>query len=173
MRVDLDGVFYCSCAVSAQMVQRRRGVIINIASVFGTVPARLQCAYTAAKAGVVNFTRSHALEAELANEDVLSAGDYAVRFCVRGPNGSAWERALTFRVPPVGPMKMAPWRFRYSMKKSCFADQQGRTVYFRSLTKARHLRKLRGNSIFPVQTHCLGSTSTSRFGRFPPRSKPG
>lgn len=62
LRVDLDGVFYCSRVVSASMVQRRRGAIINIASVFGIVPARLQCAYVAAKAGVVNFTRSHALE---------------------------------------------------------------------------------------------------------------
>ncbi len=62
IRVDLDGVFYCSRAVSAGMVKRRKGVIINIGSVFGVVPARLQCAFTAAKAGVLNFTRSHALE---------------------------------------------------------------------------------------------------------------
>jgi 3-oxoacyl-[acyl-carrier protein] reductase len=44
IRVDLDGVFYCSRAVSLGMI------------------ARMQCAYTAAKAGVANFTRSHALE---------------------------------------------------------------------------------------------------------------
>ncbi len=62
IRVDLDGVFYCSRAVSAGMVKRRRGTIVNIASVFGVVPARLQCAFAAAKAGVINFTRSHALE---------------------------------------------------------------------------------------------------------------
>jgi len=62
IRVDLDGVFFCSRAVSARMVDRRKGSIINITSVFGIVPARLQCAYTAAKAGVANFTRSHALE---------------------------------------------------------------------------------------------------------------
>jgi NAD(P)-dependent dehydrogenase (short-subunit alcohol dehydrogenase family) len=69
IRVDLDGVFYCSRAVSARMVKRRKGTIINIGSVFGVVPARLQCAYTAAKAGVLNFTRSHALE----------VGQYGVR----------------------------------------------------------------------------------------------
>jgi NAD(P)-dependent dehydrogenase (short-subunit alcohol dehydrogenase family) len=62
IRVDLDGVFYCSRAVAKRMVERRRGAIINISSVFGIVPARLQCAFTAAKAGVVNFTRSQALE---------------------------------------------------------------------------------------------------------------
>jgi 3-oxoacyl-[acyl-carrier protein] reductase len=62
IRVDLDGVFYCSRAVSARMIPRRTGSIINITSVFGVVPARMQCAFAAAKAGVVNFTRSHALE---------------------------------------------------------------------------------------------------------------
>jgi 3-oxoacyl-[acyl-carrier protein] reductase len=62
IRVDLNGVFYCSRAVSAHMVSRRKGSIINITSVLGIVPARLQCAFTAAKAGVINFTRSHALE---------------------------------------------------------------------------------------------------------------
>jgi NAD(P)-dependent dehydrogenase (short-subunit alcohol dehydrogenase family) len=60
--VDLDGVFFCSRAVSSRMVGRRKGTIINITSVLGLVPARLQCAFTAAKAGVANFTRSHALE---------------------------------------------------------------------------------------------------------------
>ena len=61
-RVDLDGVFYCSRAVSAGMVKRRRGVIINIGSIAGIVPLRLQAAYDSAKAGVHNFTRCHALE---------------------------------------------------------------------------------------------------------------
>jgi NAD(P)-dependent dehydrogenase (short-subunit alcohol dehydrogenase family) len=62
VRVDLDGVFYVSRAVSAAMVKRRKGVIINISSVMGIIPIRLQCAYAAAKAGMQNFTRSQALE---------------------------------------------------------------------------------------------------------------
>jgi 3-oxoacyl-[acyl-carrier protein] reductase len=61
-RIDLDGVFYCSRAVSSGMVKRRAGVIVTISSVFGIVPVRVQCAYTAAKAAVINFTRSIALE---------------------------------------------------------------------------------------------------------------
>jgi NAD(P)-dependent dehydrogenase (short-subunit alcohol dehydrogenase family) len=62
IKVDLNGVFYCSRAVGARMVKRRRGAIVNISSVLGVVPARLQCAFTAAKAGVINLTRSQALE---------------------------------------------------------------------------------------------------------------
>jgi NAD(P)-dependent dehydrogenase (short-subunit alcohol dehydrogenase family) len=62
LRVDLDGVFYCSRAVSAGFVERGKGVIINIGSVVGIIPLRLQCAYGASKAAVLNLTRCHALE---------------------------------------------------------------------------------------------------------------
>ena len=62
IRVDLDGTFYCSRAVSALMVKRKRGAIVNIGSVLGLVPIRLQSAFAAAKAGVLHFTRSQALE---------------------------------------------------------------------------------------------------------------
>jgi 3-oxoacyl-[acyl-carrier protein] reductase len=62
IRIDLDGVFYCSRAVSAGMVGRGTGAIVTVSSVFGIVPARMQCAYTAAKAAIINFTRSIALE---------------------------------------------------------------------------------------------------------------
>jgi len=62
MAVDLRGVFLVSRAVCAVMVAQKSGRIVNIASVLGLVPARLQCAYTAAKAGVVNLTRTMAIE---------------------------------------------------------------------------------------------------------------
>jgi NAD(P)-dependent dehydrogenase (short-subunit alcohol dehydrogenase family) len=81
IRVDLDGVFYCSRVVSASMIKRRKGVIINIGSAFGVVPARLQCAYTAAKAGVLNFTKSHALE----------VGQYGVRVNAIAPGSILTE----------------------------------------------------------------------------------
>jgi 3-oxoacyl-[acyl-carrier protein] reductase len=62
MSVDLDGVFHVSKAAVPALLRRGGGRIVNIASVFGLVPARLQCAYVAAKAGVVNLTRAMALE---------------------------------------------------------------------------------------------------------------
>jgi NAD(P)-dependent dehydrogenase (short-subunit alcohol dehydrogenase family) len=62
MNVDLRGLFLVSRAVSRQMVAQRSGRIINISSVLGLVPARLQSPFVAAKAGVVNLTRSMALE---------------------------------------------------------------------------------------------------------------
>ncbi len=69
LRVDLTGVFLVSRAVAAPMIRQKSGRIINISSVVGLVPLRLQSAYVAAKAGVANLTRSMALE--LAKHNIL------------------------------------------------------------------------------------------------------
>src|SRR4051812_18868011 len=58
LEVDLTGVFVTSRAVVPAMLQNSGGRIINISSIAGLVPLRLQSAYVAAKAGVVNLTRS-------------------------------------------------------------------------------------------------------------------
>jgi 3-oxoacyl-[acyl-carrier protein] reductase len=62
LRIDLTGVFRVSRAAIPHMKAKGAGRIINIASVLGLVPMRLQSSYVAAKAGVVNLTRSMALE---------------------------------------------------------------------------------------------------------------
>src|SRR5262249_48756460 len=62
LAVDLTGVYEVSRAAARVMRARGAGRIINIASIAGLVPLRLQCAYVAAKAGVVNLTRAMALE---------------------------------------------------------------------------------------------------------------
>jgi NAD(P)-dependent dehydrogenase (short-subunit alcohol dehydrogenase family) len=61
LAVDLTGVYEVSRAF-VPLLRRQRGRIINIASIVGLVPLRLQCAYVAAKAGVVNLTKAMALE---------------------------------------------------------------------------------------------------------------
>lgn len=60
--VDLTGVYEMSRAAAAVMRGQKRGRIVNIASIAGLVPLRLQCAFVAAKAGVVNLTKAMALE---------------------------------------------------------------------------------------------------------------
>jgi NAD(P)-dependent dehydrogenase (short-subunit alcohol dehydrogenase family) len=45
-----------------KMAERGRGKIINIGSVAGVAPLRLQCAFVAAKAGVHELTRAMAIE---------------------------------------------------------------------------------------------------------------
>jgi len=63
INVDLKGVFLCSKAAAQQMIKQGwGGKIINISSIAGVMPLQRQCAFVAAKAGVINFTRAVALE---------------------------------------------------------------------------------------------------------------
>lgn len=62
IKTDLTGCYQVTHAAAPALFARGGGRIVNIASVFGLVPARLQCAFVAAKAGVVNLTKAMALE---------------------------------------------------------------------------------------------------------------
>lgn len=71
--IDLNGVYFCSKPAIKQMIkQGQGGSIINIGSIVGLTPLRLQCAFTAAKAGVFNLTKAMALE--LAPENIRVNG---------------------------------------------------------------------------------------------------
>jgi len=69
LRVDLTGTYLVSKAAAAVMIGQQAGRIVNISSVMGVVPARLQCAFTTAKAGVIHLTKTMALE--LAEHGIL------------------------------------------------------------------------------------------------------
>lgn len=58
---NLSGAFYCSRAVSRHMAEQGKGSIINMSSGFGLRGQRENYMYCAAKAGVMNFTRSLAV----------------------------------------------------------------------------------------------------------------
>lgn len=61
--VNLKGVFYFTKAVLPKMMERRKGKIINIASIAGSVVGFPNLAhYSASKAGIVGFIRALALE---------------------------------------------------------------------------------------------------------------
>ncbi|MBN2309962.1 MAG: SDR family oxidoreductase [Candidatus Hydrogenedentes bacterium] len=60
--VDLHGTFYCCKAETAQMVKQGSGAIVNIASIAGVVPLRLQIGFVAAKAAVIRMTEAMAAE---------------------------------------------------------------------------------------------------------------
>ena len=60
--LNLNGVFYCTRAVSRQMLKQKKGRIINITSVVGLMGNSGQANYSAAKAGVVGLTQSAAKE---------------------------------------------------------------------------------------------------------------
>jgi NAD(P)-dependent dehydrogenase (short-subunit alcohol dehydrogenase family) len=59
---DLSSVFHCTKAVMEKMIERGWGRILNVASIIGQTGALGQANYAAAKAGVIAFTKSAALE---------------------------------------------------------------------------------------------------------------
>ncbi|SDG13595.1 MULTISPECIES: SDR family NAD(P)-dependent oxidoreductase [Bosea] len=70
LAVDLNSVFFCCRAAVPHMIERRYGRIVNIASIAGKEGGAGLSAYSAAKAGVIGFTKS--LARELVESGVLA-----------------------------------------------------------------------------------------------------
>jgi 3-oxoacyl-[acyl-carrier protein] reductase len=62
LSINLSGAFYCTKQVLPDMAERKWGRIINISSGAGTRGGFGQCSYSAAKAGLLGFTKVVALE---------------------------------------------------------------------------------------------------------------
>lgn len=60
--VDLTGVFRVTRAIVPSMVSRKSGAVVNVSSVWGVCGASCEVAYSAAKAGVIGFTKALAKE---------------------------------------------------------------------------------------------------------------
>ncbi len=68
MATNLDGVFLCSQAATAEL-KRQKGCIVNIASISGLRASTLRTAYGTSKAAVIHLTQQQAAE----------LGEYGVR----------------------------------------------------------------------------------------------
>jgi 3-oxoacyl-[acyl-carrier protein] reductase len=70
LAINLNGVFFCCRAAVPHMRERRYGRIVNISSMAGKEGVQYISAYSAAKAGVIAFTK--ALAKELAADGVMA-----------------------------------------------------------------------------------------------------
>jgi 3-oxoacyl-[acyl-carrier protein] reductase len=60
LQVDLTGPFLCTQAAARRMIPRKYGRIVNVSSIAGVHGMDIDPAYTAAKAGLLGFTKSTA-----------------------------------------------------------------------------------------------------------------
>ena len=62
LQTNLSSVFYCCRAALPDMISRKKGKIINFSSIWGISGASCEVHYSAAKAGVIGFTKALAKE---------------------------------------------------------------------------------------------------------------
>jgi NAD(P)-dependent dehydrogenase (short-subunit alcohol dehydrogenase family) len=79
MEVNLKGALLCCHAVLPEMISRRRGRIINIASGAGAIPIAFFSAYVANKTALVRFSENLAIEAKPYGVSVFSISPGSVR----------------------------------------------------------------------------------------------
>jgi len=84
VNLNLKAAFLCSRAVIPHMMERRRGNIVSLSSGQGASPAPGRAPYSAAKAGIIGFTRTVAVE----------LGPYGIRVNAVAPGATRTERTL-------------------------------------------------------------------------------
>ncbi len=89
---NLRGVINITQAALSWMLERRRGVIINVASVAGFRPSPYSAVYSATKHAVVGF--SHALRGELSGT--------GIKVCVVYPGVTSGTEFFNDKGPPIG-----------------------------------------------------------------------
>src|SRR5262245_58697752 len=87
INVNIKGTFLCCQAVLKPMKTRKEGIIINTSSNFGITGSAGRTAYAAAKAAIIAFTKSVAIE----------AAPFGVRANVIAPGLTATARVMTGR----------------------------------------------------------------------------
>jgi gluconate 5-dehydrogenase len=100
MRTNLDAVFYVGQAVARRMIPRRRGKIINIASLMSEVSRYSIAPYTASKGAVKNLTKGMCTDWARHNIQVngIGPGYFETplnKALVEDPKFNAWLEART------------------------------------------------------------------------------
>ncbi len=96
IETNLRGIFFTSRFVLPSMIERKRGHIINIASIAGKVGSANRAVYCASKFGVVGFSESLAEEVRQhgVRVSVICPGSTDTRFSPSETSGKSRERML-------------------------------------------------------------------------------
>ncbi|WP_206995748.1 SDR family NAD(P)-dependent oxidoreductase [Trinickia mobilis] len=99
MRVDLRSVFLCTRRALPAMIAQKWGRVINVASQLGIKGGAELCHYSAAKAGVIGFTKSLALEAAPDNVLVNAIAPGPIETALVDGISAAWKQAKSAELP--------------------------------------------------------------------------
>ncbi len=145
LSVDLDGVFFCAKAALPHL-KRSRGSIVNVASVSGIRGDWAMSAYNAAKGGVVNLTRSLALE----------LGEYGIRVNAIAPSLTITE--MTAGVVSQDAL-VAKFKERFALGRYAVADDIAGPILFLASDDARFVT----GAILPVDGGVTASSGQPRL----------
>ena len=103
MKVNLDGVMWCSRAVAPTMIRQGAGAIVNIASMSGIIVNRPQpqADYNASKAAVIHLTKSLAAEwaAHGIRVNAVSPGYIGTEMTKKGSATPGWGETWISSTP--------------------------------------------------------------------------
>jgi NADP-dependent 3-hydroxy acid dehydrogenase YdfG len=96
MDTNMRGIFFACRAVLPSMTQRRKGHIVNVASIAGKVGSAQRALYCASKFGVVGFSQSLAEEVRVSRVrvSVICPGSTNTGFSEKETRGKSIEKML-------------------------------------------------------------------------------
>lgn len=97
--VDLKSVFLCTKAVLRPMVRQRRGRIISLSSIAGITGNKGQANYSAAKAGIIGFTRTVAREVGSHGVTVNAIAPGFIETDMTGQMKEDWRQEIKRLIP--------------------------------------------------------------------------
>ncbi|XP_010930062.2 3-oxoacyl-[acyl-carrier-protein] reductase 4 [Elaeis guineensis] len=97
--VNLTGVFLCTQAAAKLMMKKKKGKIINIASVVGLTGNAGQANYSASKAGVIGFTKTVAREYASRNINVNAVAPGFIASPMTAQLGEDVEKKILQTIP--------------------------------------------------------------------------
>ena len=101
LQTNLSSVFYCCRSAVPKMVSKKSGKIINISSMWGTVGASCEAAYSATKSGVHGLTRALAKELAPSNVQVNAIACGCIDTSMNSQLSAEEKSSLEEEIPAV------------------------------------------------------------------------
>lgn len=99
VQTNLSSVFYCCRSAVPKMLSKKAGKIINISSMWGTVGASCEVAYSATKAGVHGLTKALAKELAPSNIQVNAIACGVIDTTMNSQLNEEEALALKYEIP--------------------------------------------------------------------------